>query len=667
MTEVQMVPTALDELIERAKVVSFDVFDTLIVRSCLHPEHAHEIVGMELRRALSLPISAEAWRRQRVDAERDARRRSGAEDVTLVEIHRLLAGRVGVAGDLVDQTVAAECATEARLIRPQAAALALVRRARDCGRRIAFLSDMYLPVGFVREALRRFGAYRDGDTLMVSSDIGRTKQTGRLFRHLMTELSVSAEEILHIGDNRHSDFLIPRGMGISAHLWRAPRPNRYERGRGERPEHAPLVTSVTAGLSRSVRLARQYDTKAHHVVWATSACVAAPLLVGFVLWTLLTARERGLRRIYYLARDGQVLERVARVLQPLFAPDMAVTYMLASRQALFLPALAAAGEDFATVFVRAVTGRSVREAASWLLMDPETLTDAADGNPIANSAKLDRGQAHAIAAGILKRPAGRVLMAEADRQLSGAEAYFRRIGILDDVPACVVDVGWKGTLQVFLSQVLARLRPGTERGISGFYFGLKEPPPASAGAVSVYAETLRPFLEDLVELFCAADHGSTRAYTAAPGGHDHVVLDSAEDDLTIGWGVRVQQEAVVAYARQLAAIQAQTPFEPEHLLAELRRLGQRAFMQFRRMPSRSEAAVYGRFRHAADPSHLMFEDLAPRLGLFDALRELFPVIRKYKSRWPEASLMRALEPNRLTSVATAVLYGRERLAYLSRW
>jgi FMN phosphatase YigB (HAD superfamily) len=667
MIEMQMASPVPEELIRRATVVSFDVFDTLIVRSCLHPEHAHELVGMEVRHALSLPISAEAWKSQRVEAERDARKMSGSEDVTLAEIHQLLARRVGFPAELTARTMAIECATEERLIRPQAGALAVVSRARHFGRKVAFLSDMYLPVEFLRGILQRFGIYRDGDALLVSSDIGRTKQTGNLFRHLMTELSVPAGQILHIGDNRQSDVLIPRRMGIAAHLWRAPRPNRYELSPGAPTERVPLATSVAAGVSRSVRLMRQCETKAHRVIWSTSACVSAPLLVGYVLWTLLAAQKWGVRRIYYLARDGQVLERVARALQPLFAPDMAVTYMLASRQALFLPALAAAGDTSAEIFVRAVTGRSVREVANLLQIDPETLATAAaaGGSPIADGTKLDQERARAVAAGIVTLPAGRLLMREANQQLLGAEAYFRRIGILDESPACFVDVGWKGSLQVFLSQILARLRPGTE--VYGLYFGLKEPPPASAGAVSVYAEMLGPFLEDLIELFCAADHGSTRAYTVQPGGQDHVVLDAATDNPAIDWGVRIQQEAVVAYAEQLAAMQARAPLEPEQLLAALRRQGQRAFMQFRRMPSRSEAAVYGRFRHASDPSHLIFEDLAPRLGLVDSLRELLPVVRKYTSRWPEASLMRALEPNRLTSVGAAVLYGRERLAYLSRW
>ena len=44
--------------------------------------------------------------------------------------------------------------------------------------------------------------------------------------------------------------------------------------------------------------------------------VAAPMLAAYVLWILEDAAARGLGRVYFLARDGQVLYEIARRLAP---------------------------------------------------------------------------------------------------------------------------------------------------------------------------------------------------------------------------------------------------------------------------------------------------------------------------------------------------------------
>jgi hypothetical protein len=60
--------------------------------------------------------------------------------------------------------------------------------------------------------------------------------------------------------------------------------------------------------------------------------VAAPLLVPYVLWLLSDARERGLGRLYFVARDGQVLLAIARRLAPRVGFDGELRYLYGSRR-----------------------------------------------------------------------------------------------------------------------------------------------------------------------------------------------------------------------------------------------------------------------------------------------------------------------------------------------
>ena len=60
--------------------------------------------------------------------------------------------------------------------------------------------------------------------------------------------------------------------------------------------------------------------------------VAAPLLVPYVLWLLCDARARGLKRLYFVARDGQVLLAIARRLAPRVGFDGELRYLYGSRR-----------------------------------------------------------------------------------------------------------------------------------------------------------------------------------------------------------------------------------------------------------------------------------------------------------------------------------------------
>jgi hypothetical protein len=71
-----------------------------------------------------------------------------------------------------------------------------------------------------------------------------------------------------------------------------------------------------ARASRAARAAVEAGTEHEAAIRDVAAGVAAPALVGFVLWLQGQARQRGLRRLRFLSRDGQVLYELTRRLRP---------------------------------------------------------------------------------------------------------------------------------------------------------------------------------------------------------------------------------------------------------------------------------------------------------------------------------------------------------------
>ena len=73
------------------------------------------------------------------------------------------------------------------------------------------------------------------------------------------------------------------------------------------------------------------------VLFQTTVCVTAPILFSYVSWVLIDAVERKKERLYFLARDGYVMFRIAKILVKKYQLPIECRYLYASRIAWRLP------------------------------------------------------------------------------------------------------------------------------------------------------------------------------------------------------------------------------------------------------------------------------------------------------------------------------------------
>ena len=86
-----------------------------------------------------------------------------------------------------------------------------------------------------------------------------------------------------------------------------------------------------ANASRVARAAVPAEAGRETAIRDVAAGVAAPALVAFVLWLLEEAERRGLRRLRFLSRDGQVLYELARRLATATGIGLDLEYVYSSR------------------------------------------------------------------------------------------------------------------------------------------------------------------------------------------------------------------------------------------------------------------------------------------------------------------------------------------------
>ncbi len=311
---------------------SFDIFDTCFVRACGSPHNifdllAYQVLGEKSEESLRMDFAA-----IRIEGERKARLHSGKKEVTLTDIYDCCSFE-GLTSMDKQQIAVAEIEIEREQLVPVYSMLQKIEELHRIGESIYYISDMYLPQEFIHELLVEHGFWQSGDKLYVSCVSGKTKRDGSLFKQVAEENAIVYRHWHHWGDNRYSDYRVPKRLGIKAHLVNH-KYAYYERYLLKQ-DYFPgfFVNQHMAGISKAVRLSFPDDVR-----YAFAADLIAPLYVPFVYSILKDASERGIQKLFFLARDGYILYQIAKKLEIEF-PNIEIKYIYVSRSSLYLPGL----------------------------------------------------------------------------------------------------------------------------------------------------------------------------------------------------------------------------------------------------------------------------------------------------------------------------------------
>lgn len=192
----------------RGEVRTYDVFETVLVRSVSPPAAVFDVVG---RRAVALGLlecSPAAFGRARDWAEARALRWSG-DRTSLEGIYREVCHALRLDPEVGGRLAELELDVERALLRSWPAARRMVAQERAASGRVVYVSDMYLPADFIEEQLRRHGLFEDGDVLFVSHAHGATKRTGALFPEVARALGVRTQDLVHHGNDLRHDVRGP--------------------------------------------------------------------------------------------------------------------------------------------------------------------------------------------------------------------------------------------------------------------------------------------------------------------------------------------------------------------------------------------------------------------------------------------------------------------------
>lgn len=470
----------LRSLIDRSQYVSFDIFDTAVIRSVLKPTDVFNLVEQHFK-AHGNELQFD-YKRARIESERRAREKAWkinkCAETTLDEIYLCMREDLNIDHSSVENLKQLEIDTEIKICTRNTFIHELYTYSLEKGKKVIFMSDMYLPFDIVERILKNTG-YSTFHTIYISSSLGITKSTGELYAYLLDKLRCKPQEILHIGDNHDSDIKTPKKLGITTYFYeknleRALRCkdlrnnllNEFFNRENTIEESVYLATIINQSCSSREQKKKTfeydfwYDFGYHYV---------GILFFAFNSWLLEQARKDNIERLYFLSRDGYILRKVYDFMSQSFDRSPQSEYVYASRRALNLPAIVELDDTTLDFLVSGTSTLRVAQFLERIGFNPsqftKVITEAGyshrddlviNGKDYANLRRL-----FTLLSGDIRKKAA--------TERNNLFAYFDSIGLLEEKKIGVVDIGWHGTLQYSINKLLQIY--GREPSIKGYYLG----------------------------------------------------------------------------------------------------------------------------------------------------------------------------------------------------
>lgn len=382
------------------------------------------------------------------------------------------------------------------------------------------------------------------------------------------------------------------------------------------------------------------------------------VLGTYVKWVLFKAQKHGIKRLYFLSRDGYLLWKMGQILCSRFEIAIECRYLCCSRFSLNLPAFCLneiSGMDYLCRGGTDVTLSKILERSGLEEQEKRKVLDTLDASNWCKE-KLSKEKLIQVRSQLEECSLFlEFVRAHSKKALQSISGYLKQEGLLDTVPFAIVDSGWSGTTQNTLNRLLEYL--GKKELLEGYYFGLYELP-SNTKRATYHSYYFSPethlfrkvfFSNCFFEAVYTAPHGTTIGYQNIEGIYRPLFAKDRRKNQNICKDIG---DACILYAA-VGISGHMTNFEKEKQRTEW------ILWNIMSTPSREQARYYGNISFSDDVNGEEEQVLArpmtsSQLNQYHFFPMLYWKIKKEKTWIPES----AWYPG------SAVLYGKHPARHL---
>ncbi|WP_022755091.1 hypothetical protein [Butyrivibrio fibrisolvens] len=318
------------------KIISFDVFDTLILRNVYEPTDLFQFMDDDYNRLFETTAYTRFFL-MRMASEDVCRKRvfkqyKDYEDITLDEIYDTMADLYQLDSSKLQLLKDKEIELEHEFCIQRKCGKDLYDLAIYSGKKVICTSDMYLPKNVISKILEENG-YEDITEVYVSSETRTGKYTGNAFCALSKWTGAPTDSILHIGDNYVADvdkaikngvaaFYLPKALdlfwGRDKNLYKGEAASYIFGMNGAENDYMSATLGNLGLRCLLAQIINKFYDSPYTGFNSDSDYDADPYFIGYFalgmhLWALadwITRESGNYKKIHFLSRDGYVLKIV---------------------------------------------------------------------------------------------------------------------------------------------------------------------------------------------------------------------------------------------------------------------------------------------------------------------------------------------------------------------
>ena len=268
----------LKKSIAENNIISFDIFDTLLLRKVKNPTSIFEIIENK---------GHKNFVQNRLMAEKMAQKKYGFY-YTLDNIYEFIDDK-----NLKELEIELEIKNSS----PKAKIVEAFNYAQNLNKKVIITSDMYLPEPAIKKMLDKIGIKGDFE-LNISSNINMCKYDGSIFRYYREKYKDL--KILHIGDDEFSDIEQAKKVGINTFYL----PKTKDITLAKNIEEKFLLNNIISKLDNP------FSDKLLCENIADVGYFITPLILNYMNWLYKSAKENNIDKILFISRDGYLLKKI---------------------------------------------------------------------------------------------------------------------------------------------------------------------------------------------------------------------------------------------------------------------------------------------------------------------------------------------------------------------
>ena len=534
------------EIINKYKIISFDIFDTLITREVNDPNVVFDIVEYEHTQSESAVIPL--FRERMQTAGKVLQSYNGKkDDVSIDEIYENMS---------FYKNSEIEKKIEIQMCIPHSLGIKLYNYAIKQNKMVFITSDMYLDRDTIEKMLKKCGISK-WNRLFLSSEQGKKKDTGRLYELMFSfarKNGYDKKDILHIGDNWVGDVDKAKEASIDAIRFNPLNEQKYklfkftEKRKNQLSQIGRIwnsfcIQSTNIWSEKNFLLSNDFYIKLGFEL-------TGPLASMMAIHVKLLAEQTDTKKIVFMARDGRIIKKAFDIIykNEIKNKKFESLYMNLSR-ATVIPA----------TFKRELTANDIYFLTEGLHLNQKELKYFLKKSNIdlKNKTVINTVKKYFKSLDIIPtwndlnklakmfRELSKIIYEANEKNRLALKLYLEEFGLMDEQNVILVDVGWLLNIQ---SRIDGFVKNYSQTKIIGAYIGSRDSINKSISHSSLLFDSGDPFVyskffEDnttLCEVLFSAPEAPAKALTI--DNHQNVKVEFKKLSMSLDSEFKIAQK-----------------------------------------------------------------------------------------------------------------------------